>query len=585
MPNLIAKIQDYFLKLRDKLKKRAQLQKVLSRIYTEISMGNKGEAKKIINDFKGDSDDLQSLNKAYLEYEIKDIVSKFKKAIKEKNISIAENYIQELSIRKDDCKKEESILRNAKIAYYKEKIFKETKQDKAEELFSEIKSLLNQKQRLEIETRINPSLNSSLKFNTTPQKPKNSANKSDDKEVKFFIKALKTEINNGNLELAQNALQEISARADADIVAYYHKFFQENKSIIVKKQLTSLLNKKKYQEASAYFQKNQSNLSNREIDDFLNWIKNKKPTGVLKQISRKLKKLENSILDELKREIRILKSLFKSKEKLKSKEVQTEIKDEAETNNSKNINDIIGKEKDEQDILENIIKQKQIAEEKERIQEEKEAHERKMHKKLSDDKNPFLDITQKFRDFLVISLLIFIFSKVFFFIQFDEQNRVLGLVNKENLFVQEQEKEKELEEVNNEIEKIKEKLKGLNQGFLDIQEKVALREVMHEKIDWLAVKRDLDEATKEAFPYNDILNYISYNSFAGNAEKKSINITGNIVDPTGRVFKLTTELIQSINNHQSFSGAQINTFTKTENQDEEVGGFMTSFALSLTYKK
>ncbi|MBT4937315.1 hypothetical protein HON22_05345 [Candidatus Peregrinibacteria bacterium] len=199
--------------------------------------------------------------------------------------------------------------------------------------------------------------------------------------------------------------------------------------------------------------------------------------------------------------------------------------------------------------------------------------------------NPFLPYIQLSLKLMMFSLFLLVFSFLFFFIQLEPKNTVLHLLGQKNLYTQEKEKVAELNLLNEDIRNAELGLKKLKEGSFNIHAKVALEEVILQKINWIQVREDLHRATLQAFPYNDVLKYIQYNSFTGEATKKNIKISGTVTDPSGRVFLLLTKLVNSINLHPSFSGAEVSTFSKSENGDEEVGGYTTSFSLNLLYKQ
>lgn len=197
--------------------------------------------------------------------------------------------------------------------------------------------------------------------------------------------------------------------------------------------------------------------------------------------------------------------------------------------------------------------------------------------------NPFLPYLNIVSKVMVASLLFLLFSWSFFYIQLDEKNQVLSFLDQDNLYVQYQKLEEKLDGLRAEKKLMEVRLEKLEQGAADIPAKVAIYEIQSQKIDWLDLREQLHKATLDAFPYNDVLHYIVYTSFQGDAEKGTIAIAGTVTEPSGRVFLLTTKLIQSLNNHSSFSGAEIKTFSKSKNSDEEIGGFTSSFALTLRY--
>lgn len=187
---------------------------------------------------------------------------------------------------------------------------------------------------------------------------------------------------------------------------------------------------------------------------------------------------------------------------------------------------------------------------------------------------------------MLVAMMFLALSWVFFFVQFDEKNMVLGMLGQKNLFVQAVDLADEAVRLKRQINVADVRMGQLEQGSVDIPSRVALEEVRIKKIDWLGLRGDLQEATLSAFPYNDVLNYIRYNSFQGDTKKGTVSISGIIEDPSGRVFSMVSKLVRSINTHPSFSGATMKTFSKDRVDDGEGGEvFSTSFALTLTYHK
>jgi hypothetical protein len=197
--------------------------------------------------------------------------------------------------------------------------------------------------------------------------------------------------------------------------------------------------------------------------------------------------------------------------------------------------------------------------------------------------NPFLPYLNVVSKIMIASILCLLFSWGFFYIQLDEANPILSVLEQDNLYVQHQNLQNQLQEFEKEKKTMETQLTKLSQGAADIPTKISIQEIQTQKIDWLDLREQLHKATLDAFPYNDVLHYIMYTSFQGDAEKGTVSISGTITEPSGRVFLLTTKLVKSLNSHASFSGAEIKTFSKSKNANEEIGGFTSSFALTLQY--
>ncbi len=380
-------------------------------------------------------------------------------------------------------------------------------------------------------------------------------------ELKYLFKKFDNNIINNNKDEAHALLADIHARTDEKTYLKYEKI---------------LLSK----------EKDFKNANNGESQD--EETMNKKVS-----IFEKLKNIWNKKLEEMKNVFELLKKEHKGEEFddfletqqiLQNKSTQTELPEE----NVSNFENVFGKTKNnEEDILESILKEKDKDKEDSQIKKSSADFE------LSDknDKkenivvyfNPFLRYIELSYIFIISSSIILFFSWLFFHIQFDEENKILGIFNQPNLFSQKEVYEQELTDLNKKIFEYEQKLESLRRGEVNAPLTIALEEIIVKKIDWLTIRDDLDTATLQAFPYNYILHYIQYNTFSGNAETKDINVTGQIIDPSGRVFLLATKLINSINTHPSFYGAEMKTFSKQEYTDEDLEGFSTNFSLKFKY--
>lgn len=110
-----------------------------------------------------------------------------------------------------------------------------------------------------------------------------------------------------------------------------------------------------------------------------------------------------------------------------------------------------------------------------------------------------------------------------------------------------------------------------------------LNSVIEEKIYWKEVYKDLQEATNNTFKYNEILNYITYDNFSVD-ENWKISVSWLVTDPSWKVFSQLINLVNTINDHDSFNWASISTFSKTVNSNKEVWWMVSPLNLSFFYK-
>jgi hypothetical protein len=246
-------------------------------------------------------------------------------------------------------------------------------------------------------------------------------------------------------------------------------------------------------------------------------------------------------------------------------------------------------EKTEEDIVENILKteKNKIEVKKEEKREDKLQKIAKRFKGSADDtllsRNPLLPFILYTKNFMIFSIFLFLFSVFAFYLQTDENNFVLGYFGQKNIASLDLELKDKLSESQENIKVYNTRLKNLEQGYIDNQIKINIEEIQSKKINWLMLKEELEKATLDAFSYNDVLDYIVYNSYTGNIENQEFIISGEIKEPAGRVYLLLSKLVKAINKHPLFSGAEVKSFNKSENSNEEIGGYQTSFILNLKY--
>ena len=289
------------------------------------------------------------------------------------------------------------------------------------------------------------------------------------------------------------------------------------------------------------------------------------------------------------------KEAFKQTEELLNKKSEQEAVsiEELPEENVSGVESIFGvTQHDEKDILDSILQGEKQEVEEQAEQKAEGGSDEKFHLVGEEEEehvqyvNPFVTYTVHAYKIMIVSVMFLALSWIFFFVQFDEKNMVLGMLGQKNLFVQGADLADEAARLKRQINVADVRMEQLAQGSVDVPSRVALEEIRTEKIDWLGLREDLQEATLSAFPYNNLLNYIRYNSFQGDTKKETVSISGIIEDPSGRVFSMVSRLVRAINTHPSFSGATMKTFSKDRVDDGEGGEvFSTSFSLTLTYHR
>ncbi|PCI24117.1 hypothetical protein COB57_06000 [Candidatus Peregrinibacteria bacterium] len=310
-----------------------------------------------------------------------------------------------------------------------------------------------------------------------------------------------------------------------------------------------------------------------------------KKTSVFSRFFQSVKSADALLRQRIKKE---LSFLFKKTQNVSLNDEADKLLDkiDQDTKKMKDIDshqNVISKDKTEKDILENILQQKKETENKIKIQKKET-----IILNPEDPENiinPFLPLLPWAFHIMIGGISVLFLSWFYFFLILNPNNTLLDLFEIDNTYRMHENYATELEEYKTGIARSEKQLHTIKQGSIDIPEKIALQEIQARKIDWLLLKNELERTTEKAFPYNDILKSITYTSFSGDSENLSIQIEGTITEPSGRVFFTLTRLIKIINEHPSFSGADTQSFQKTENSDEEVGGFTTNFSFHLKYHK
>lgn len=122
----------------------------------------------------------------------------------------------------------------------------------------------------------------------------------------------------------------------------------------------------------------------------------------------------------------------------------------------------------------------------------------------------------------------------------------------------------------------------LNSLKLVFTKEYILNSIIENRLFWKDIYRDLQEVTNKTFPYNDVLNYIYFNNFSVE-QGGVINVSWTVTDPSWKVFSQLVTLKNNINEHEAFEWAEISTFQKKLNPDENVGWMQSTINLKFKY--
>lgn len=188
---------------------------------------------------------------------------------------------------------------------------------------------------------------------------------------------------------------------------------------------------------------------------------------------------------------------------------------------------------------------------------------------------------------VAFALLVPLLSWVTFETTLDAESNFSSYVNARNYgkeLVEEetntQKQQEENREVDREIKRIEQEVDNLKNH--DVVGRIA----KNEKVDFAKAIARIEEATYDALDTNEAMNNalkkVIFHSFSGTVSKKGVQIslTGSLREK--ETMTALTHLIDGINANEYFEGAELNTFSKTEEPDAE-NIWRSSFSFSLQY--
>lgn len=135
-----------------------------------------------------------------------------------------------------------------------------------------------------------------------------------------------------------------------------------------------------------------------------------------------------------------------------------------------------------------------------------------------------------------------------------------------------------------ELQKVFKENESLSILSISYDKEHILNTIVGNKIYWKEVYNKLHEATNNAFKYNSILNYITYDNFSVD-EVWKIFVSWMVKDPSWKVFAQLINLTKAINSHDNFYWADIFTYQKKVNSDKDLWWMESAINLSFFYTK
>lgn len=287
----------------------------------------------------------------------------------------------------------------------------------------------------------------------------------------------------------------------------------------------------------------------------------------------------------------ILNDLFnklpKKEEKTQTEEAQSQTtteKPEAEKTGNLFVN-LFPKEdsaqaKKEDSLIETIVEQstenKSILGQKLNYKLQDKVSEEQSSKTIQDDEKELLFWSQIT---LLLSFLLPLLVFLFLRFQVNPESKMITYLGKENYGMLQLEKQTELENLKSSISSKKTAIAKLKEDLKENAIEKVINTIKAEEVDWLEVLKNIDEVTNKGIAYNEHLKRLVYKSYSFQKQDYRISLSGSLFDPNQSVFFLMTNLIQSINDSEYFTGMEMRSFSKSITEE----GAEMSLSLNFNY--
>ena len=138
-----------------------------------------------------------------------------------------------------------------------------------------------------------------------------------------------------------------------------------------------------------------------------------------------------------------------------------------------------------------------------------------------------------------------------------------------------------------ELKKLTTKIAQIQQDIEGIRNEKVLAQITDNRVDFLEIMLRINSITLKSLnltaEVNRAINMLVFNSYSASTEKDgttNITISGTVRDPKRMSFTKMTQLMETINKDPYFSGAEIRSFTKSEDAE---GGARSSFTFHFVY--
>jgi len=250
-----------------------------------------------------------------------------------------------------------------------------------------------------------------------------------------------------------------------------------------------------------------------------------------------------------------------------------------------------GDKKDDASLIDTIIKsaqEKEVAE-KEKTEKLKVKQEEDIAKDIFDgieeeeeeEEGGVKQLTKIAKITFFLSLLapLISYGVAIFFLSTD--NFFINYFNIKNIGKEFAFQEQFLSSEKDEINKMKDETKKIEKKIESISNNKILEEILSKRIDWLQVIAKIEKVANKIF-HNDVTHIATFTNYSGKSSESQLTVTGFVKDPSGRSFARLADLITELNAHENFSGAEVRSFTKSEDEDKNA---RSNFNLTFDYTR
>lgn len=218
----------------------------------------------------------------------------------------------------------------------------------------------------------------------------------------------------------------------------------------------------------------------------------------------------------------------------------------------------------------------------------------KKKKVTEDDGTALLKFSKVFLNFSILFILL---TGAFLYVEYvDKDNTVLGIFGiQENTGGRLHRASQKVAELKKEEQVLKKEIERFKGGYNDNDLQI-VNQIIDDRLNWPDILAKIKEVTDSIYEFNDFFQYIEYDNYAFDAEKRTVRVSGSLSDPLGRNLTKLVELEEAFKYYprdkdnpeddtkpyfQNFK--EFTSFSKT--LDQQTGKYVSRFQLSFALNK